>query len=444
MPFPIQTPRWTMPCLWMLTLLACPGDEKPDDSAGDDPGDESGPESPPPDSAESGDDSAPPPPTAPCADGTWGPGVDPDLTWHVAPSGSDAGDGSAAAPFRTLGAGLAAAAASDRKAILLWPGTYAESAEVGPDPGDTGVTYAGVSVTGCSAAESTLEGDLHVVEVPGVTLTTFTITGGERALRVSAGASADLAGVEVVAAEGLGVVIDGHETVVTGSGLLVRDTVAATTSDGGAVGIGLLVDEAVVDLTNLEVSGSTAVGILVSGSDAGLTLTDANIRETALAPDGRLGRGVQAQSGATLVMDGGAITDSGDAGLFAILALDVILTGLTVDGVAPATLGDGTTTGDGIIITSVDGLGTYDPSSFTATLTDNVVTGWQAGAGRAGIYTESVTATVSGNVADPGDGSASLVTDDLANVSGADAASFVLGSLPLDRAAFDTSAVVEE
>lgn len=367
----------------------------------------------------------------PCDAGTsWGSIEQPESSLHVsAATGDDAGDGSPKQPLATVAAAVERAAGGAVRAIALWPGTYPATVTIGPNPDGT-TAFDGISLTGCSRDEVTLEASsavqevLHVVGADSVVIRHLTLDGGTRALRASAGATGSFTDLRVTGASVASVVMDGVDTIVDASELVIGPTLSGPGDDG--LGIGLVVEDADVDLTDISVSGSVGAGVLVDGDDAEVTMTTVDVSDSAPSAAGQFGRGIQVQGHALATLTGCEVRASADAGVFAILAPGFTLTGGMVEGVDAGVSDVGSTTGDGVVVTSRDGTGSYDPDDFPATVDGLTLSGWQAG--RAAIYTEGVRLSASGNLAY---GEAPFTAEDPAYVGGADAAGFVAGTLDL-------------
>lgn len=366
-------------------------------------------------------------PEPPCAGEGWGGLGDPLHSVHVREDGDDAGDGSEEEPFLTLEAALDATRTGSTKRIAIGPGDFPAVLSLVADAGD-GKTDNDLIIEGCSTDETHLvpqsesEPTFAVTAAQGVSLTGVTVTGGDRPLFAWGGSWLTVDQVQVRGARGVGFVVDGPYTIIDISNSEVHDT---TPSDGVG-GYGVEIDGATVRWSGGGVFGSTAVGIVVNGETASLTLSGATVAETVPDSAGQFGRGVQIQSYASADLADCTLSANSDAGLFSLLGQELTISGVTVQG-SSATSGQG---GDGIVITSIDSSGrTLDPTLFTATLTDNLI----SDVDRAGVILERVTASLDGNQVDGTDPDQTLIAQEGAVTSGGDIVSVPDEPLPLTR-----------
>jgi hypothetical protein len=355
----------------------------------------------------------------PCADGTWGLITSPETSVHVSPAGRPNGTGAIADPVDSVAVALALAAATDDPRVALWPGTYREAVLINGTEGHDGMV-----VEGCSPEESILAAPapdalvLRVTQVDQVELRGMSVEGGETGIRIDAtgenGTGATVASLRVADATNLGILVDGPVSVADISDVVVEDI---GTPDG-SYGVGVVVT-GTATMSNVTVERVYRVGILVSGSDADVSLDNGMVNEVRTAPDGGLGRGIQIQSEAVAEISDTEVSDVSDAGIFAVRAPGLRIRQTTVARVAGATIpGESDMSGDGVVVTSNDGSNiSLDPANYPVTLTDNTISDFVAR--RAGIYLEEVEATVDDNDVD-GDGTDDQESFD-ADVSGSDA-----------------------
>lgn len=382
-------------------------------------------------------------PASPCGDGTWGEVADPATAIQVRADGDDAGDGSLESPVATLDAALALSRArSADKVIFVGPGTFAVSdLTIAGDPGD-GSTDDGLVIDACDS-ESVLQAsadDAPGVRVSGaqdVSLSRLTISGGAPGLFLWQGAKVKLNQIAVRQGIKVGVVVSGHETLVEATHLDISDT---QPDGGGAGGFGLGLSAATMSLSSARISNSAVAGLFLDGDGevGDVTLTDVEVDGTSADGDGAYGRGLQAQDLVRLVLSGGSYTNNQDAGIYVLQAADLDIEGVTVTGVTAGAVPDSEdTTGDGIVITSVDDSGAlYDPADFRVTLTSNS----SAEQARAGFLLEGVTAEANGNTS--ADGTFGLVFQGDTDLTGSDQpAATDLSGAPLDvnRAELDAA-----
>ncbi|MEZ4235463.1 MAG: hypothetical protein R3F59_04735 [Myxococcota bacterium] len=354
-------------------------------------------------------------PSPPCADG-WGAITAPDSATHVRTDGDDASaDGSADLPYATVAAAIDAGATH----LALGPGDFPATLALGATDS--------LVLQGCSADETRLVGDtasapiLSLNGTAGVIVSGVTLAEADRPLFATGGATVTADHVAIRDGNWSGFVVDGPYTVVE----LEDVTVADTRSVGGAGGFGGEVDGATLRWTGGELVGNRAAGLVAAGSSAVVELTDVRVADTAPADDGRFGRGIQLQDFASASLTDLVVADNHDAGVFSLLAADLVVDGLTVSGTTASAAG-----GDALVVTAVDADGRQlDPAGFRATLTGNTVDG----ADRAGIVLERVTATVDGNTV--ANAPQAIVAQQDAVVSGADPVDVLTEPLPLERAA---------
>lgn len=327
----------------------------------------------------------------PCAGGGWGAIGDPDAAIHVRSDGSDeTGDGSLSAPYATLGAGLAASRAAGASPVAVGPGSFQAGLVLSDDSGD-GSSDDGLALEGCGATETTLTGDdsdslIRVVGVQELRLAGLGLEGGRRTLWLRAGTIAGIEDLSLTGATRLGLVVDGSSTLVDAERLTVTDTLPETLSSGASMGYGISVDGGSLVLRDGVVDGSTGVGILAAF--ATLDLAGVQVNGTLAGADGTLGRGVQLQELSLGLIADTSLRDNQDAALFATRAVDLQVTGLTVETVAAGLVpGQSDTTGDGIVVTQ-GAAGDSDPADFTATLHDCLIDG----TARAAVLLDGVTA----------------------------------------------------
>lgn len=364
--------------------------------------------------------------TAGCPDG-WSVEA-PESAVHVRADGDDAGTGGESDPVLTLERAVELTrAAGTVQTILLGEGSFEARLRLEADAeegSDDGLTLAGCGDSTVLVPLDEGEPTLLVSEV-AVSLAGLRFEGGRPAIWAWQAATVDVAAISIAYSERLGFLGDGSDTLLRGDTLTIEDTVAEATSVGD-VGYGLQVSSATVELVNLSITGSTGVGALFDAAD--VTLEEVWVSGTSSTSDGTFGRGIQLQSDASAVISGGTLSGNADAGLFALLAPSLVITGLTIDGTVAADLGGGESSGDGIVVTQ----GSYglDPTWFSATVTGCTVTG----SARAGMLFADVTAEVSGNtVSDAGytvDGG-SILAQGTATVTGTDTVATLSTALPV-------------
>lgn len=412
------------------------------------------------DSKDSVDTGTSDPVESPCADGTWGALTDPTTDWdgsgdlvgdpetaiHVRTDGDDGDEGTLDAPVASLDVAVTLSRGRDSdKVIFVGPGTYEDVAlSLSQDPGHE-ATDDGLVLAGCRDEVTLTAPDddstiLRVSEAEDVRLYDLALEGGSRALWIWSGASVSMARMKVNHSGTIGVVMDGVDTVVDATKLIIGDTEDRPDHPGVAIGAGIL--HAQVRWSGGGVSGSRQAGIFMQGDAryGTLELQDLTVEDTTADDDGLYGRGMQVQNAVTLSMSGVTISDSADAGLYILQTQLTTLDGLEVSGVSAGEIpAESDTSGDAVVVTSDDGSGTsLDPAGYVVTMTDGTLADYA----RAGALLEGVTATLEGNT---GVGDEWIVSQGDADVSGTDYDNFkndtLTSPLSLNRDALDAGVV---
>ena len=268
-----------------------------------------------------------------CGVGRWGNLEVGEGTVHVDAGASGGGDGSEAAPFTSIQAGLARAAEADSGRVVVAAGTYVENLQLteGQD---------GVHLCGRCQELAVLDGSEGEEDDAGVRATGFmgdeewvisglTVTGAPQVgIRLDSG-DLTLDSTSVDSNRVIGVWADGHA-----SHLRVEDsTVTSTLRNAfGQYGHGIQVtDGALLEAESSTVVGSENTGIIAGGDGTELLLDRVEIRGSLDGVEGDAGRGIELQTGARL--EARSCRLSGNAGC-GILALDpgteVVLTDVEI------------------------------------------------------------------------------------------------------------------
>ncbi len=358
-----------------------------------------------------------PDPEPPCADGTWSGWTAAEGLVHVSTSGDDAtADGSAEAPFATLGAALQSlrGKGGDQK-VALGPGTFQTVRTLKQADAAGSLT-----VQGCSADETELLGVFEsqtqsalAIEGPSaVALRRLRLVADGGGLVVRAGGRATLDELRVQDVQGFGVGVIGQDTTASLTDVEILSPGAARrwTLDGW----GLLVTGASVQAERLKVQGARSMGVYVNGGSLKATgLVVDGVEDTGL---GRRGFGVYARDASSITLSDCAVSRVAAAGVVLINVESSAITGCAVSDVTANSTGGG----DGIVVTNQYGA----EGPFVTTLTGNTVTR----AARMGIAVSGVTATLSGNTAGADNGlvveGSSVFADAGAAVSGDTTAPF--------------------
>ena len=165
-----------------------------------------------------------------------------------------------------------------------------------------------------------------------------------RGMEVQMGSSVELEDVLLEDNIEAGIFAFGEGTTVTMNGVVVR----GTTIGQNGLGRGLHVQQFASMTGQRIVLERNADSGLVAGDGAEVSLTDLAARDGAGRPDGRFGRGVSVQGGATLQLERAFITDNRNAGIsIASPASTATLKDVIVTGTQPGALGES----GGIIVT---------------------------------------------------------------------------------------------
>jgi hypothetical protein len=300
----------------------------------------------------------------PCMGRGWGPIGDPGASVHIqAGATTMIGDGTALRPFATIDAALHAISNGhvDSHRIALWPGVYSATSIGLFGEGDS------VEVVGCGSTQVILDGVagepvVHVrrgsLELSGVTL-----SGGTHGLVAEAGANVSLVDVAVEGSADAALVASG-----AGVFAALQDV-----SIDGVGGAGVVVVDAQVALSGVEISRATGFGLVVGGGV--ITGDQIWIDDTQAGLMSAVGRGMQLQGGADAVLSDLTIHRSRDTGLMVINAGDVDIDGIWIDDTQAGIYG--TATGDNVVLAgSVDRVelsnGLYERAARAAVVVDEL------------------------------------------------------------------------
>jgi len=232
--------------------------------------------------------------------------------WYVLASAPDGGDGSASAPFDTIGDGVARAAAGDT--VAIGKGRYDESVRLTRSVILRGACAAETTLT-VSAGGAPVEGAIVVsgtdVEVRDLMVDDPETVGA----RITLGGAATFEGIVIRGATGTGLAAEAGGSLVARR-IAVRD---GRPLASGSTGRGLNVQSGgQISLTEAEVADNLDVGIFVLGDGSSVTLDHASIHGTETQPsDRRWGIGAGAQDGATITAVASAFEDNREIGVAA-------------------------------------------------------------------------------------------------------------------------------
>jgi len=211
---------------------------------------------------------------------------------------SAGGDGSRAAPLRTL----AEAVATGRTTIVVGPGTYDEEANLPP-----GTTLRGACAARTVLTNTVADRNRPVVNPmgPGVVVRDLRIADAARAgVRADAAGAIELVGVVVDRASRIGIAATNGGSVTVRDSIVRRTRYAGDEFAEGVFGIG----NATLVLDRVVVADDEHSGLVSSGMGSTLTLTD-------VAVSGHQGPGVFVQLGATADITRLVVQDGGEYGL---------------------------------------------------------------------------------------------------------------------------------
>lgn len=247
-----------------------------------------------------------------------------------APAG---GDGSAAAPFATIGAAMGPAASGT--IIAVGKGSYDEAVQL-----EAGVTLFGACVAEtviASSVTSTTAGTINVAGA-GTAVRNLTVAGARPGLwAVGGGRSVELRDVRFDRVTYVAALVAAGARA-TGGGVVIREPQPRA---DGKFGFALAIEEGgVVELDGLVADGCRDAAVFLDGAGSRATLARAAIRDTGpRTSDGAFGRGFQVQWDAELVLRGSVVARSWEFALQAsgfgrVTLEDVVVAG--PDGAPPA------------------------------------------------------------------------------------------------------------
>ncbi|HEU4580381.1 MAG TPA: right-handed parallel beta-helix repeat-containing protein [Polyangiaceae bacterium] len=223
----------------------------------------------------------------------------------VSPNGT--GDGASTATPASLAQGLVAAANAD-SIVALAQGTYALTAPI-TIGGDSQI-----ALVGACAGQTVLQApasDAAAVQLAAAsTLAEVTITGNSPGIAISS-ASVHVHNVQVLGAVNFGV------SLSEGDADLTRVSIRGTRATGAnAGGFGLTVSAGNALLTDVALIGNRGAGINAAGAQAGVSGTGVVVLDT-LASNAGAGPGAAVAGGAELLLTQAVIANNRDAGVSA-------------------------------------------------------------------------------------------------------------------------------
>ena len=240
------------------------------------------------------------------------------------------------------GSRLRAPADSDTTATIVVTSTLtvADLTVIGPAPGISvaragaldarGIAIAGARRVGIETFGAPVSLDHTLIEG---TLTSLADGTGGHGLDVWQGGRATVTAAAILSNHEVGVFADGR-----GSQIELADAIIADTDgrDAGILGYGLHTQAgASATASRIWLRGNQGIGVAAFGRGSSLVLTDATVAGTRYQPaDGRHGRGLQAQEGASVQLTRVVFSGNHDVGV-SFAGSDVDATDLVVEGTAP-------------------------------------------------------------------------------------------------------------
>jgi hypothetical protein len=257
-----------------------------------------------------------------CPAGNW-PDTFPDGGVRFVLAGAAAGGtGTQQSPFSTLDEAVAGAQPGD--VIALSKGTHTVNAALPAGILVYGACTGQTTVT--TVSSTTLQAALWTSS-PGVSVRNLRITGPRAALTCDgANASLDVQDVVVDSATAGGLI------VLAGSHATARDVVIRKTAPyNGIFGNAIVVQEAsTLTLTRAVLDGNANVALQAGDHGTTVTVFDLAILDTRPLPDHTMGRGINAQDGAALVVSRAIVQGSRDTGIISLSSSQVTLTDVVV------------------------------------------------------------------------------------------------------------------
>jgi len=301
---------------WLLVLLLLPAGCPRVDGGGGDDDDTTGENPPTCDDGMllDGDECVP----EACGVGTWGDLPVDDATVHVDASAGDGGDGSAAAPFATISAGLDAAAAQGASTVAVARGEYAENLVI--DEHHDGIRLAGrcldlVVIDGSSDPDSPailLEGFWGTEQFA---VSGFTVTGAQWVGIIAHIGTAELSDLLVVDNRPMGIDVYNNGPELHLQDVEVRDSGPAAT---GQWGYGVNVESgAKLTATSCLFENNVNAGIISWGNGSEMHLVEVVSRGNQPTLNNQGGGGITVQQGASLLAEACVVEGNTETGVAA-------------------------------------------------------------------------------------------------------------------------------
>lgn len=219
---------------------------------------------------------------------------------RYARSGGSAGTGTAASPFSSLHAALAAAAPGD--IVVLARGVFSEAVTLGAP-----IAVVGACVSGTTVSSSVASDAAGVIGIQaagaGSFVSNLSLTGSRPGVWIEgSGRKTTLSSVEVFAAGGLGIFLQvSRSTPVRLNRVVVRDMNPGQAAY--ATGNGLVVGGGQVELSNLVIERTRGGAVFLDSSSLTATVNDLVVRDTReQLSDQLFGQGMGITGGAHVVL----------------------------------------------------------------------------------------------------------------------------------------------
>jgi len=280
-----------LPVLTALLLLACDKDKRKKGQS-DDTGEaaDTAPDTDPACDTGHLDDDGECVPAA-CGTGTWGKLEVDESTVYVDIAAAEGGDGSEAAPFTPIQAGLDAAGDAGGGMVAVAAGTYPETLELG-------YAHDGVHLAGRCKELVVIDASAGDEWTPGIE-----VDARSSELVIS--------GVTVSGSHDIGLLVGAGTLTFRESTVLGSEYIGIEACQSGLYETSLVVE-------SCDVSGNTAVGVLIVESGATATLRETTIRGTRPKDNGENGSGIQVSGGANLTAEECEVSGNAAAGIVAV------------------------------------------------------------------------------------------------------------------------------
>jgi len=306
---------------------------------------------------------------AACGTGTWGALELDENTVYVDSTAAEGGDGSQAAPYTSIQAGLDAAGDADGGMVAVAAGSYPETLELGRSHADAhlagrckelviidasvgdgrtagidvdtrsyAVSVSGITVSGSAYVGVLVASGTATMRDCAVLGTGYAALGAYQARTYESSLTAE--SCEIAGTTGLGLLAGDSGTTVTLRETTIKDTQSAE-SGGNGYGIDVY-GGADLSLESCQVSGNMAVGLFAEGTGTSVTLRETSITDNLPNANEQGGYGVEILDGANLSAEECEVSANTAAGIVAYdSGTTVMLRETTIQGTLPDAHGEG-------------------------------------------------------------------------------------------------------